>query len=61
MYLTIGYMQMTHCQVQLWMDDPNSYLATESEELFTARVSGEVLVNSAVEVNAVYHLSFNST
>ncbi|GMH34505.1 hypothetical protein BSKO_02339 [Bryopsis sp. KO-2023] len=49
MYLTIGYMQMTETQVGTWMSDPNQYLASESEELFTARVSGEVLINAMVE------------
>lgn len=55
-YLTIGYMQMTEGQVNTWMTDPNAYLVSESEELFTARVSGEVLVNSTVEVHETFVL-----
>ena len=40
----VGYMQMTAAQTETWSADANQYLADEDEDMFTARVSGQVLL-----------------
>lgn len=41
---------MTTGQVEAWASDPNQYVADEEEETFTARVSGELLLEELVTV-----------
>ncbi|KAF5839257.1 armadillo-type protein [Dunaliella salina] len=43
-YMCIAYMQMTATQVESWASNANAYVADEEEETFTARVSGELLL-----------------
>eukprot|EP00798_Chlamydomonas_sp_ICE-L_P016428 gene16428-22642_t len=50
--LTIGYMQMTHNQVETWSMNPNQFVADGEEETFTSRVSGELLLD---EINQTFH------
>ncbi len=41
---------MTHAQAEAWSLNPNQFVADEQEETFTARVSGELLLD---EMNRV--------
>jgi len=47
-YTCIAYMQMTATQVESWASNANAYVADEEEETFTARVSGELLLEEIV-------------
>ena len=41
-----GYMQMTAVQESIWAEDAEQYVADEEEETFSARASGELLLDS---------------
>ncbi len=41
---------MTRQQATTWADNANAYVADEEEETFTARVSGELLLDELGEV-----------
>ena len=41
-----GYMQMTSVQESIWAEDAEQYVADEVEETFSARASGELLLDS---------------
>lgn len=48
-----GYMQMTSLQECTWTEDAEQYVADEEEETFSARASGELLLDSIL---TAFHL-----
>ncbi|KAK9862534.1 hypothetical protein WJX84_000998 [Apatococcus fuscideae] len=52
-HTTIGYMQMTSLQESTWTEDAEQYVADEEEETFSARASGELLLDSIL---TAFHL-----
>ncbi len=45
-WMLAGYMQMTSVQESIWAEDAEQYVADEEEETFSARASGELLLDS---------------
>jgi hypothetical protein len=50
-------MQMTASQLESWADNPNAYVADEEEDTYTARVSGELLLDELAGVSNVTRLA----
>ena len=42
--MVAGYMQMTTAQTEAWEADANQYIADEEEDIFTVRVSADMLL-----------------
>jgi hypothetical protein len=45
---------MTASQYESWASNPNAYIADEEDEIFTARVSGELLLEELVSVSPYF-------
>lgn len=45
MHAPAGYMQMTAAQAEAWEADANQYIADEEDDIFTVRVSGDMLLS----------------
>jgi importin-9 len=47
--IATGYMQMSADQIERWVDDPGRFLGEEEQEFWSARASGEMLLDEAAE------------
>eukprot|EP00854_Cymbomonas_tetramitiformis_P011224 gene11224-13265_t len=48
-YTLMQYMQMTTAQEEMWMNDCDQYIADMEDDVMSARVSGEMLLDSMVD------------